>query len=432
MHFEDHALGFFVRLNRAQFNRQPRLTCLIDLVLLCIILLIGLTLKPVCHAQHVHTKSLLFGLQACSPYFFHCIWSHHALVNHAGRYGTPGQALQPYQGILNLCTRLRKLFGSSLPVSVHLDLTVCPKANEVPVNTRQHVPDTGIQPQGFQRMETGQRRIGINIATQHFPWLNAPATKPGLRPQMHHHRLVQLKIILAPGIPIHAGRQEQGFGVGVTVVTALQLQSTTIQAVYEHLQHVDNIIEGHTGRARRVLTRKPFRILEGHYRRVQPFGVVDVHTGQQPGFNAAGIHQAQCGAHVRNEIERHAGTGARHNTHPVQHEVLLLPRKPGQRTRRLLGRAHRNHVNIKTVFQLYSCQRLATGLQKFGFVIPARRHTGRQHASIACSDPQVQRFNGTTRQDLGQQLSKPLCLPGIRTAVSRQPHAETTVRDKPG
>ena len=159
--------------------------------------------------------------------------------------------------------------------------------------------------------------------------------------------------------------------------------------MHEHLQHVNDIFEGHPGRSRLVLTREAFGILEGHYRRMQPFGVIDIHTGQQPGFHTSSIHQAQRRANMRDKIERHARAGTRHNTYPVQNEVLLLPRKFSQRTRRFLGRTHRDHVNIKTVFQLHSGQRLATGLQKFGFVVPACCHTRRQYTSIACSHTQM-------------------------------------------
>ena len=79
---------------------------------------------------------------------------------------------------------------------------------------------------------------------------------------------------------------------------------------------------------------------------------------------------------MRNKIQRHTGTGTRHNTDPVQYKILLLTREPGQGLRRFLGRTQRDHVDIQAFFELRGRQRYATGLQELSLIVPACHNPG--------------------------------------------------------
>ncbi len=300
------------------------------------------------------------------------------------------------------------------------------------VQSRQRIAQARIQAQRLQRMETLQGMPDIGKPAEHLGRLDAPGAIPGLRPLVHDHDLVELEIVIARRVVRDGGRQEDRLGIGIRLLAALDFQAPPAQAVHEHLQHVHHLIERHAGRARLVLVRETLHVLECRHRRVQALRVVDIHARQQPGLDPGHIHQAQRRADMRDEVQRHAGTGASHHAHPVQHEILLVAREAGQCPRRFLGRAQRDHVDIEPLLQLRGGQRQAAGLQELGGVVPARSDAGRQHAPVRGLHTKMQRLDRAAGQHLAQQLAQALGLPGDRPAVSRQPHAERVLRQQPG
>ena len=188
-------------------------------------------------------------------------------------------------------------------------------------------------------METGQRLAVIRKPAQDVIQANPPGPVPGLSPLMYHLRLVELEIFLAGLKVADDCRQVQRFGVGKGVFSGFDFQAPAIQSVHEGFQYIGHVFKCQPRGARPVFACETIDIPGRRHGRVQAPGIVDVHTVQQPGLNARGIHQTQRTAHMGCKIQRHAGTGTRNDADPVQHKVLLLTGEPGQLPGRLFGGA---------------------------------------------------------------------------------------------